>query len=346
MTTVTSHTGSAPASAEKADRGVSRAGEGRSLLEALTEPVNLVKIGLLLGAFVVYFWNWLYTQARHSSESSDWSHSFFVPVISGYLIWQSREALMRERVRAYWPGLMPLLLGVVSYPFFVVGVPNHMGQGYSAVLTVFGMVLLMLGPGVMRHVFLPIGYLVFMVTISEMIMIKITFRLKQWAAQGGDLVLQMLGVNVKLKGTTLEIVDSSGVMHPLDVADACSGMSMLIAFMALGAAVALVGCKFWWQRVVLVLLAAPVALALNVVRIAVLGLLTLWDPNLAAGEAHTLIGTLLLVPGFVVYMGIMWALNMSMKGEAAAESAGGTKLSTKNGSGSTARRVGKEGEQA
>ncbi len=315
MTTATSHSGSAPTAAGSAGRDSVRAGGSpRSLLEALTLPENLVKTGLLLGAFVVYFWNWLYTQALHSSQSSDWSHSFFVPAISCYLIWQCRDAVMRERVRAYWPGLAPLLLGVLAYPFFVVGVPNHMGQGYSAILTLFGMVLLMLGPGVMRHVFLPIGYLVFMVTISEMIMIQITFRLKQWAAQGGDVVLQVLGVNAQRKGTTLEIVDSSGVMHPLDVAEACSGMSMLIAFVALGAAVALVGCKYWWQRVVLVLLAAPVALMLNVVRIAVLGLLTLWDPNLAAGEAHTLIGTLLLVPGFLVYMGIVWALNKSVKG--------------------------------
>ncbi|MBC7772423.1 MAG: exosortase/archaeosortase family protein, partial [Pyrinomonadaceae bacterium] len=155
------------------------------------------------------------------------------------------------------------------------------------------------------------------------IMIKITFRLKQWAAEGGEVLLQILGINVTRKGTTLEIIDGQGHMNPLDVADACSGMSMLIAFIALGAAVALVGCRFWWQRVVLVMLAAPTALLLNVLRIAVLGVLTLWDPDLATGEAHTLIGTLLLLPGFVVYMGIVWALNKAVPAEKPGSSVAG-----------------------
>jgi len=282
------------------------------VLERLLSTTNLIKIGVLLAAFVVYFWNWILTQHLHSWGNHDWSHAYLVPVISLYLIWQRRYELARLTPTTYWPGLAPMVLGLMSYPFFIVGVPNHMGQGYSMILTLFGMVLVLLGPGMMRHLFLPIAYLVFMVTISEMIMIKITFKLKQWAAEGGDVLLQMLGVNVTRKGTTLEIVNGKGQSNPLDVADACSGMSMLIAFVALGAAVALVGCRFWWQRVVLVMLAAPTALLLNVLRIAVLGLLTLWDPNLAAGEAHTLIGTLLLVPGFFIYMGIVWALNKAV----------------------------------
>jgi len=303
MSTVTSNPGSATITKESA---------ARSLLETLGATHNLLKIGLIGAAFVGYFLNWILTQHYHSLSSQDWSHSYFVPLISVFLMWQRREELSLARPRTYWPGLAPLVLGVLAYPFFIVGIPNHMGQGYAMILTLFGMLLLMLGPAVMRHLFLPVAYLVFMVTISEMIMIKITFKLKQWAAQGGDILLQILGVNVTLKGTTLEIVNSSGQVNPLDVADACSGMSMLIAFVALGAAVALVACQQWWQRVLLVLLAAPVALFLNVLRIAVLGVLTLWDPNLATGEAHTLIGTLLLIPGFLVYMGIVWALNKSV----------------------------------
>lgn len=303
MTTVTSNSG--------ATRSPPVEG-GIDLLARVGSTTNLVKIGMLLAAFVVYFWNWIHTQHLHSLSSHDWSHAYFVPLISLYLIWQRREELARIKAVTYWPGLAPMLLGLMSYPFFIVGIPNHMGQGYSMILTLFGMVLVLLGPGMMRHLFPPIAYLVFMVTISEMIMIKITFKLKQWAAEGGDVLLQILGVNVQRQGTKLIITNSQGQTNPLDVADACSGMSMLIAFVALGAAVALVGCRFWWQRAVLLILAAPTALLLNVLRIAVLGLLTLWDPDLATGEAHTLIGTLLLVPGFVVYMGIVWALNKAV----------------------------------
>ena len=89
---------------------------------------------------------------------------------------------------------------------------------------------------------------------------------------------------------------------------------MVIAFLALGTAMALVGLKEWWQRVVLVMLAVPVALLLNVIRIGVLGLAVQVNPELAAGQAHMFIGMLLLIPGFGMYLLIRWALIRSVKG--------------------------------
>lgn len=88
---------------------------------------------------------------------------------------------------------------------------------------------------------------------------------------------------------------------------------MLIAFFALAAAVALLSCREWWQRVAVVLLAGPVAVLMNVVRVAVLGILTLIDPNLASGDAHTLIGTILLVPSLFLFLGMVWALNRTVR---------------------------------
>jgi len=57
------------------------------------------------------------------------------------------------------------------------------------------------------------------------------------------------------------------------------------------------------------LIAGPVAILMNMVRVTVLGLLTLFDPNLASGDAHTIIGTILLVPSLGLFMGVVWMLN-------------------------------------
>jgi exosortase/archaeosortase family protein len=86
-------------------------------------------------------------------------------------------------------------------------------------------------------------------------------------------------------------------------------MRMVIAFLALGAAVAVLACSEWWQRILLILLATPIALLLNVVRVVVLAMLSLIDPDLATGDVHMLIGTLLLVPGLFLFLGVVWALN-------------------------------------
>jgi exosortase/archaeosortase family protein len=65
--------------------------------------------------------------------------------------------------------------------------------------------------------------------------------------------------------------------------------------------------------VLLLLLTVPVAIFLNVIRVAVLGLLSLADEKLAAGEAHTFIGTLLLIPGLFLFLGVVWALKRVVK---------------------------------
>src|SRR5687768_4888181 len=80
---------------------------GRVLLDALTAPSTLAMVGLLSVAFVAAFAHFLYTQGRHSWGNHDWNHSYFVPVISGWLLWQHRAEIAKTRATVFWPGLAP-----------------------------------------------------------------------------------------------------------------------------------------------------------------------------------------------------------------------------------------------
>ncbi|HYE60361.1 MAG TPA: exosortase/archaeosortase family protein [Phycisphaerales bacterium] len=265
---------------------------------------------LLFTAFAGLFAVFFDRQARHSAGAmEDWGHAFVVPLISAWAIWQNRAELQKRRASTFWPGLLPLILGIVCYFFFIVGFPNHMFMGFSMVLTLAGLCLLLLGPSIFQVIFLPIAYLVFAVSNSEQVIIKITFALQQIAAQGAWLVLRVisaLGADfvVFIDGNTLTVGGKA-----LNVAEACSGMRMVVAFMALAGAVALLTTKVWWQRVSLMLLAIPVAVFNNILRVAVLGLLSLWKPDLATGDAHMVIGTVLLGVGLAMFMGIQWLLS-------------------------------------
>ncbi|MBL0927608.1 MAG: exosortase/archaeosortase family protein [Phycisphaerales bacterium] len=201
-----------------------------------------------------------------------------------------------------------MLLGLVCYAYFVLVYSNHMFQGLSMILTLGGVVVLVLGVRSLEVLAFPVAYLVFAVTISEQVMNTITWRLQELAASGAYVLLSMLGVETTIRGNVLEVYDGS-VWHPLNVAEACSGMRTVVAFLALSVAVAFLGSRHWWQRVALVLLGVPVALLMNVIRVAVLGGLSLWNPELAAGDAHGFIGTLLLFPAFLLFMGCAWAMN-------------------------------------
>lgn len=273
---------------------------------------------LMLGAALIgLFFRWIHTQHRHSlAAPSDWGHAYVIPMIAGYLIWQRRAELRRATFEVFWPGLAPMLLGVMAYFAGAVTIRNHMVQGFALVLTLFGLVLMMSGPRPMRYLFLPMAYLVFAVTISERVMLAVTFRLQLIASEGAWLLLNLIGrpfgwFSVDVEGNTLLIMRGAE-MYPLNVAEACSGMRMAIAFYALAGAVALLACRDWWQRILLMLLAGPVAVAMNIVRVAVLGLASLYDRDLAAGQAHTAIGTLLLLPSLGFFLLLVWALNRAV----------------------------------
>ena len=110
-----------------------------------------------------------------SERVEDWGHAYVIPLISLYIIWQSRDAIAKIRPEVFWPGLAPFLLGIMTYFAGVVTIRNHMIQGFAIVLTIFGLTLLLTGPRLMKYLFIPIGYLVFAVTVSESIMLAITF---------------------------------------------------------------------------------------------------------------------------------------------------------------------------
>lgn len=279
-------------------------------------PATIAIAAMTAAAFFGLFFRWFVKQGEFSmAKLEDWGHAFFVPAIAGYLAWQRRRSLSSTTPRVFLPGILPVVLGIAVYlQYSYAPIPGtHMIQGFAIVLTIFGIALTLLGPDTARYLVLPIAFLAFGVTISDKIMLTITWPLQLIASQGAFVVLGVIGMlggfQVDVDGNILTVIKRSGEEFPLNVAQACSGMRMVVAFVALGAAVALLSCRLWWQRIAVFLLAVPVALVMNIIRVAVLGLLTLGNPDLAQGEAHTLIGTLLLIPGLGLFLAIVWALN-------------------------------------
>lgn len=277
---------------------------------ALFSARTLLMAVPILAAFLWLFHEWFSRQHQFSTSErfgEDWKHSYIVPLVSLYMIYLNRDAIRTTRPTLYWPGFLPILAGILLYYFFLFAMPNHMFSGAGMILTLCGIALVFAGPSMFRLLVIPIGYLAFGMTISEQVMNAITFPLQRIAAVGSHWLLSTI-YTVDIMGNTLKIVLPSGREIPLNVAEACSGMRMVIAFLALGAAVAFIACRLWWQRTALLLLAVPVAIFVNILRIASLGIASIVNPDLAAGDAHMFIGTLWLIPGFLLYMGVVWAL--------------------------------------
>lgn len=266
-----------------------------------------------LTLFSTVFWDWLSKQVRYSlSHPSDWGHTLLIPFIGGWFVWMKRDALLRTEVRPAWSGLALVILGLAGYAACSLGpaaLQHHNIRGVAVGMSLFGMVLLVTGWGWMRWLWFPLAYVVvFGQYVSERFISVVTYRLQDISAKGAYLLLSLFGMDVDLTGNVLTVFDS-GKPHLLNVAEACSGMRMLVAFLALGVAMAYVSLPTLWQRVALVVMGVPVAVFVNVLRVATLGVLTLINPEFAAGEFHHFIGLLWLVPAFLLYLLVLWVLS-------------------------------------
>jgi exosortase len=269
--------------------------------------------GVALALFTAVFWDWLSKQVRYSlSHPSDWGHTLLIPFIGGWFVWMKRDALLRTDMRPAWSGLVLVMLGLAGYAACSLGpaaLQHHNIRGVAVGATLFGMALLVTGWGWMRSLWFPLAYVVvFGQYVSERFISVVTYRLQDISAKGAYLLLSLFGMDVDLTGNVLTVFDS-GKPHLLNVAEACSGMRMLVAFLALGVAMAHVSLPTLWQRAALVLMGVPVAVFVNVLRVATLGVLTLINPEFAAGEFHHFIGLLWLVPAFLLYLLVLWILS-------------------------------------
>ncbi len=280
--------------------------------------------GVVLTAMVGFvFWDFFESQIRSAVRyQADWGHTMIIPLIAGYLIYHKRHELLAKPFRTTWVGLIPVVAGVGWYVVCWLGPPtlrHHNMQGAGLTLTLFGLVLLFFGFRAMTVLWFPLLYMcIFGQSISDKLMTYVTYPMQDLTARGSWVFLNLIGLDTDRSGNILTVWDNGVAMPPLNIAEACSGMRMLMAFMALGVAMAYTGLKHFWQQATLVLLGIPTAIFVNILRVVTLAMLSLFDTDFAAGDFHTFIGLLWLVPAFMMYLGIQWILRQLVVEEAPA----------------------------
>jgi exosortase len=112
--------------------------------------------------------------------------------------------------------------------------------------------------------------------------------------------LNFCDVPVLQEGNVLQLATTS-----LGVAEACSGLRSLVSLIALAVILGYMRWRGMGQRILLVVLAVPVALALNVLRISVTGIIAeRWSVKYAMGFFHELDGWVIFVLAFSILYGL------------------------------------------
>jgi exosortase len=273
--------------------------------------------------FLATFWDFFRAQvSMATTQVQDWGHTLLIPAIAWYFAYLNRDRLTVQPFRPSFVALALVVLGICVYSAAAFGPPalqHHNIRGLGTGIALLGCLLTVFGVRSFRYLWFPWAYwLVFGQYISDRFISKVTERLQDWSAIGAHLLLNVLGLDTDRVGNVLTVHFSDGTSHPLNVAEACSGMRTLMAFLAIGVAMAALGLPRWWQRALLVAAGIPISLFVNVLRVASLGLLSMIDPNFSTGEFHSMIGLVWLVPAFLMFLGAMWVIRNLVVDEAPA----------------------------
>lgn len=250
-----------------------------------------------------------------TAEAADWGHTLFIPLIALYIVFLHKADLFARPFRTSWAGVGLVLFGIAWYAFTWLGpdstfINSHNVRSIGVFLAISGACIALLGWRSLVWLWFPLLYLlVFGQRITDKVLLNITYPMQDIATWGSWHALDLLGYDLlPREGNSINLLLPGGEIYPLDVAEACSGMRMLMAFMALGTVIAYVGLDRWRWRLLLIALGVPIAIFVNILRICTLGILGLQGEEFLFGNFHSLVGLVWMIPTFALYMLVMWFL--------------------------------------
>jgi exosortase len=241
---------------------------------------------------------WLWDTWR---DDPNYSHGYLVAPVAAVVFWRRGRAGARPTPPWQWGWLLlALALGARAYA-------HEHGRSWTAAVTllpaVAALVLTLGGGGLFRRAWPALAFLVFMIPLPEQLNAALAQPLQSLATGASVAVLKLSGLWVIAEGNVIYVGD-----HPLSVAEACNGLSMMMCLLATVTATVLLVPMSAWMRWLVLLSAAPIALATNVMRIVA----TAWCVQRFGFEpgtriAHDLAGWLMM-PAALLIVGLELAL--------------------------------------
>jgi len=231
------------------------------------KPLGVLTL-LALGIGILWaYWPILHVMERQWSDDPQYSHGYLVPIFAVALLWIRRAAMPAQGFHVSAWGI-PLLLAGAGLRLAGVYIYLNWVEAISLLVTLAGVAVLLGGWAALRWSAPAIAFLFFMVPLPYRLQTAASYPLQRLATQASTFVLQIIGLPALAEGNIIILNDVR-----IGVVEACSGLTMLMTFFALATAVALVIKRPALDRAVIILSAAPIAIAVNVLRITVTAVL-------------------------------------------------------------------------
>lgn len=245
---------------------------------------------LILAFFLIAFFPVWRGLINAWSNSEDYSHAFFIPPISLYLIWMKKQELSKVPTAMSMAGFC-LFVGALF--FYVVAFLAKITTAATAsmILAIVALVWTLYGASVTKLLAFPLFFLFLMVPIPSQIYSEATIPLQLFVSKVSTMLAMTIDIPVYREGNVLHLPDRT-----MQVVEACSGLRSIISLFTLSLVFAYIAHPSNTMRVLLTVAALPVALLINIFRVLImLAAFYFYNFDLTSGALHTYFGLVIFL---------------------------------------------------
>jgi exosortase D (VPLPA-CTERM-specific) len=255
-----------------------------------SSPVNwmLGLVAVLLAAAA--FRGALLELFRRWSSQPEYSHGFLIPLVASWLLWTRRGALLASMGRPSWLSALFILLAMAMHILGALSAIFILSQ-LAFVVALIGITLAIGGLSLLRAAIVPIVFLLFAIPLPYFIDASLSLHLQLISSQLGVFFIRLFDIPVYLEGNLIDLGT-----YKLHVVDACSGLRYLFPLLSLSFLAAYLFDAPIWQRALVLLSSIPITVAMNSLRIGLVGVtMDKWGPRMADGALHFFEGWIIFV---------------------------------------------------
>ncbi len=237
-----------------------------------------------------------------SWSQEEYSHGYMIPPLA-LLLLLNQMSNAKIAPQSSWLGFAFITAGVsAGFLFQFSGITHLLPVLY--VVSIIGIVVVFLGTRTLRTLAGPLILLFFAVPLPKFFYYALSSQMQMWSTTLGVAFLTLLGTPVFQDGN---IIDLGG--YKLNVVEACSGVRYLFPLLSLSFLLAYLYKAPRWKRITLFLSTGPIAILLNSMRIALIGVtVDKWGPSMAEGFIHDFEGFVIFILGFLFLLLEIWLL--------------------------------------
>lgn len=263
--------------------------EGQSRAGARRQQMLIPGIVIAVFALLTWpVWRWLWGEWMGNDY---YSHGVLIVPVAVYLAWRRLQNDRHWQQTAAFGdthGLLVLAISLIAYLYFLNSKAYYLAA-FAVIGLLVGLVWVWAGRRVVGMLAFPLGYLTLMTPLP--FIERATLPLALFTGVCSGAFVRFLGLEITVIGNAITLPNAD-----LVIGAQCSGINSMIALTSLNALAAYVLAGPLWRRIALVLLAIPIAMAGNILRVAnLLFVARAWGAAAAFQFYHTYSGILFFV---------------------------------------------------